>query len=196
MKNWHLNNSNKPGLAQNNLHSLLLTRTELPVFDSVLKNLVEQGKVLQSGSTYSLPGFKSKMSEEDEVIWKKLLPILQRGHTQPPVVHALADEVNMEPRVVERFLVRSARLGLLYQVAKNRFLLPEALYELASIVEELGAKVNNFEVKQFRDRSGIGRNLAIEVLEFFDKSGLTSRSDDTRKIITKTENIFGVSLDK
>ena len=34
----------------------------------------------------------------------------------------------------------------------------------------------------FRDRLAIGRKVAIQVLEFFDKSGLTIRQGDTRRL--------------
>ena len=36
-------------------------------------------------------------------------------------------------------------------------------------------------VREFRDASGIGRNMAIEVLEYFDKIGLTARRGDGRE---------------
>jgi selenocysteine-specific elongation factor len=35
-------------------------------------------------------------------------------------------------------------------------------------------------VKDFRDRSGIGRNVAIDVLEFFDGKGFTRRQGNER----------------
>jgi selenocysteine-specific elongation factor len=113
---------------------------------------------------------------------------------QPPVVHALSEELKLDPRILEKFLIRSAKLGLVCQVAKNRFLLPEAILELGSIVEVLGEHNETFGVKDFRDRSGIGRNLAIEILEFFDKSGFTWRSGDVRKVLKPTSEVFS-SLD-
>jgi selenocysteine-specific elongation factor len=82
-------------------------------------------------------------------------------------------------------------LGLVCQVAKNRFLLPEAVLELCDIVMALGDNEMNFGVKEFRDRSGIGRNFSIEILEFFDKSGFTWRSGDVRKVLKPVSEVFG-----
>ena len=56
---------------------------------------------------------------------------------------------------------------------------------------ELGENEKTFSVKEFRDRSGIGRNLAIEILEFFDKSGFTWRGGDTRKVLKSVFEVFG-----
>ena len=128
---------------------------------------------------------------KDDAMWKRVLPILENGYTKPPVVHALSEELSLDPRTLEKFLIQSAKLGLVCQVAKNRFLLPEAVLELGDMVEALGANEREFGVKEFRDRSGIGRNLAIEILEFFDKSGFTWRSGDVRKVLKPVAEVFG-----
>ena len=44
---------------------------------------------------------------------------------------------------------------------------------------------------EFRDVSGIGRNLAIEVLEFFDKARFTRRSAAGRTILKPAAEVFG-----
>ncbi len=191
LEDWHLKNPDKPGPGIDALHSALSMRIPSGVFEGVLANLVKEKKIVHLGAGYCLPGFESKLSGKDEEIWKQILPILENGYTKPPVIHALAELIKTDPRTLEKFLIRSAKLGLVFQVAKNRFLLPEALLELASIVEGLGANDKTFEVKEFRDRSGIGRNLAVEVLEFFDKSGLTWRKGDTRKTLKPVSDVFG-----
>ena len=157
-------------------------------------SLVAEKKIIHLGANYCLPGFESKLNSKDDVLWKRILPILQNGYMQPPVIHALSEELKLDPRILEKFLIRSAKLGLVCQVAKNRFLLPEAILELGSIVEVLGEHNETFGVKDFRDRSGIGRNLAIEILEFFDKSGFTWRSGDVRKVLKPASEVFS-SLD-
>ena len=112
---------------------------------------------------------------------------------QPPVVAALSEQLGATRRDLERFLVRAARLGLVFQVAKNRFLTPEALLELANAAEALALEAGaaGFGAAAFRDRASIGRNLAIEILEYFDRQGLTWRSGDTRKLRKSVEELFG-----
>ena len=110
-----------------------------------------------------------------------------------PVVSELANQLELDRKALEKFLVRIAKLGRVRQVAKNRFFLPEAVVSLAEIAAALG-KANGergFSAAEFRDRTNIGRNLAIEILEFFDKSGLTWRSGDTRKVLKSVSDIFG-----
>ena len=40
-----------------------------------------------------------------------------------------------------------------------------------------------FTVQEYRDQTGIGRNLSIEILEYFDRQGVTRRIGDVRQII-------------
>ena len=191
MQGWHGNNPDRPGPGVDALRRILPNRLPLAVFEGVLRSLVSEKKIMHLGANYCLPGFEPKLASKDAAMWKRVMPALENGYTKPPVVHALAEELSLDHRTLEKFLVRSAKLGLVCQVAKNRFLLPEAVLELGDIVEALGANENTFGVVEFRDRSNIGRNLAIEVLEFFDKSGFTWRTGDVRKVLKPVSEVFG-----
>ena len=48
-----------------------------------------------------------------------------------------------------------------------------------------------FTAAAFKDRSGIGRNLTIELLEFFDRAGVTRRVGDTRVLQPGGDRLFG-----
>ena len=112
---------------------------------------------------------------------------------KPPVVAQLAEQLNLDPKALNKFLVKVAKLGRVRQVAKNRFLLPEAVLNLADIAQALGINCgeDGFGAAEFRDRTDIGRNFAIEVLEYFDRSGFTWRSGETRKILKPISEVFG-----
>ena len=49
---------------------------------------------------------------------------------------------------------------------------------------------DNFTAGTFRDAAGLGRNVTIEVLEYFDLSGFTQRDGNTRTIIGDGDRIF------
>ena len=165
----------------------------LPVYQDMLDRLAVGKKIVNLGAGYCLPGFEPVMSKRDTALWNKIKPILAEGHTKPPVVAELADQLNATPKDIGKYLVRIAKLGMVRQVAKNRFLLPEAVLALAQIAEQLGADRGEagFGAADFRDRTDVGRNLAIEVLEFFDRSGLTWRSGDTRRVLKPVSEVFG-----
>jgi selenocysteine-specific elongation factor len=45
----------------------------------------------------------------------------------------------------------------------------------------------------FRDRSGVGRNVAIELLEYFDRVKLTRRIGDVREVIGTVDQALGTN---
>lgn len=191
LTDWHAKNPDKAGPAADAIRRLMPVRVSLDVFEGVLQSLVADKKLVNLGSGYCLPGFEPTLNPMDAALWKKVEPVLADGHMMPPVVRAIADELSVDPKVLEKFMVRSAKLGMVRQVAKNRFLLPGAVFELADIAESLGANGASFGAADFRDRSNIGRNLAIEILEYFDKVGLTWRTDNTRKVLKPVSEVFG-----
>ena len=75
-----------------------------------------------------------------------------------------------------------ATKGLLVAVSDTRYYLPDELGDLVAIVDELAARAP-FTVRDFRDVAEIGRNAAIEVLEYLDSKGYTRRNADTRTVV-------------
>ena len=53
------------------------------------------------------------------------------------------------------------------------------------------AEDGRFDAKTFRDRSGIGRNLSIQALEYFNGTGFTRRIGDTRIVVRRAGDLFG-----
>ena len=50
-----------------------------------------------------------------------------------------------------------------------------------------------FSAAQFRDRLGNGRQLAIQILEYFDRRGLTLRRGDLRRVAKDPAGVFGAT---
>ena len=60
--------------------------------------------------------------------------------------------------------------------------LPATLEELASLVKQYIDASGGMSVIEAKQVFGLGRNLTIEILEFFDQIGFTKRSDNKRLI--------------
>jgi selenocysteine-specific elongation factor len=97
-------------------------------------------------------------------------------------VREVADALALDPEAVERFLNRAARLGRVAKVADNRFFLPQTVAHLAGIARDLAATAPQgaFTAVAFNARTGVGRNLTIQILEYLDKIGATRRVGDAR----------------
>ena len=83
---------------------------------------------------------------------------------------------------MEAVLRRAANLALVAPVAKNRFFPPATLDRLVAYARDLAASTpdGRFTAQQYKDATGIGRNVAIEVLEYLDQIGATKRQGEAR----------------
>ena len=74
--------------------------------------------------------------------------------------------------------------------------LSETVAEMAGIVADVAAAAASGTVTAaaFRDQLANGRKVAIQVLEFFDRAGITVRVGDERRVRTDRLGAFGPRL--
>ena len=96
----------------------------------------------------------------------------------------LARELSVPESAMRKFLKRLARMSEVVEVAPDRFYRCQTVRDMAAVVAQMCRTTADGTVTAaaFRDRIKTGRKLAIIILEFFDRSGLTIRRGDLRKI--------------
>ncbi len=148
-----------------------------------LNALLKSGDIEHKTGLYTLPDKKPSLSPELATLWAKLEPLID--HIQAPSSGDLAKQFNRPLPALEKQLIELAKLRLLTHIGAHRFYLPRRLLEVANIVQSMADSSENgaITVKTFRDQTGIGRNVAIEVLEYFDGRGFTRRQGNDRVIL-------------
>ncbi|MDA0979242.1 MAG: selenocysteine-specific translation elongation factor [Proteobacteria bacterium] len=181
LDSWHGDNPSKAGLPRNQIVNLLRPMPAALV-NHLIDTLKESGELEQAGNLLMRPGFGIRLSPAEQQIWEKVHPMLSAELTCPPVLHDIAKDLGVAPKQLEKALLQVTKAGLLVRPVKNRFFLPEGIESLKSMLMTAN-QGEPFTVIQFRDATGIGRNLCIEILEYFDRQGITRRTGDTRQII-------------
>ncbi len=153
-------------------------------FASVLRRLTDARRIETGGSTARLPGHNATANDADERLWQAVRPVLEALAFNPPPVRDLALQVKLKEAVLKDFLYRKAKTGEVMRVTPDRFYARTTLAILAAIAQATAqAQVNGqFTAAQYRDATGVGRSLAIEILEFLDGLGITQRVGDARKM--------------
>ena len=175
---------NQPGIKLNQLPSDIpdVYRTQL------LSELVGEKRVVQTAGAFHLPTHEASLSEQEQQLLDKLQPSIDV--LQAPSIGDLSKITNTPIPKLDAGLKALANRGVLTRISAKRYYLPTHLETLADHVVTL-ANQAPFTVRQFRDAAGIGRNVAIEVLEFFDRKGFTRRSGDTRSVLATGALGFG-----
>ena len=192
---WHESNADAVGPTEANLRSAMEPRIAVDLLKLAIPALEREAVLVREGARVRLPGHRPRMSAADEALWRSLETLLEEGGTRPPLVGEIAERTGIDPRRIATFLGRAAKLGLAVGAAKNRYFMPAALRSLAESLEAAAQDSADGTVTaaSFRDKAGIGRNLAIEVLEYFDKIRFTRRSGNERKILRAADEVFGGS---
>jgi selenocysteine-specific elongation factor len=164
-------------------------------FAALLRELADQRKIEVSGSLARLPGHNATSNPEDDRLWQTIRPALEAGGYAVPPLRELAAALRLKEPVVKDFLHRKARGGEVMKVTAERFYPRTTLATLAAIARATAGKQANgmFTAAQFRDATGVGRTLAIEILEFLDTLGITQRIGDARKMRKDFVPILGAA---
>ncbi|MEO1767463.1 selenocysteine-specific translation elongation factor [Thiobacter aerophilum] len=165
-----------------------LRRMSLPtvprgLYRAVLDDLLASGRVVLTGAALHLPEHRVQLAPAEEALWGRLRPLLASEPFLPPRVRDIARAQLLEENKVRLLLKRVARTGQVCQVAHDHFFLTEAVAALADIVTAMAGD-EGVTAAAFRDRIGTGRKLAIQILEYFDRSRLTRRVGDRHRLRT------------
>ena len=189
---WHRRNPNAIGPSEDRIFVGGPVQVAREVALAVVAELVKEGAVIRDSGGVHLPQHRPKLAAGDAALWKRIEPLLDAQPLRPPSLHELAASLREDPKKLESMLVRAARLGLLVRLTPNRFFRPSALRQLGEIAASLAALAPDRRVTAaaFRDRLGIGRNVAIDLLEYFDRIKFMRRVGDAHEVIGELEQLF------
>ena len=141
-------------------------------------NLTESGEVRARSGSYALVEHSAEIPQALASLFDRIERLLDSP--QPPSLGDLAKRLRTPLPALERDMRALAAIGLCQRVSPSRYFLNARLRAMADIALDLQ---KDFTVRQFRDASGMGRNVVIEVLEHFDRKGFTRRAGDTRSVV-------------
>jgi selenocysteine-specific elongation factor len=179
---FHEEQPDELGPDRDRLRRYAFAELERPLFVALLEQALAHGAVQASGPWLHLPEHRVQLAAADEKLRAQVWPLLLEGGYDPPWVRELAAELAVEEGAMRLLLRKLARLGLLQQVIRDLFYPLQTLQQLAQVVLQLEAQLGMIRVIDFRDRLGIGRKRCVQILEHFDRIGLTRRCGNERRV--------------
>ena len=178
---WHASAPQSAGLPQQKL----VASRRLPhgALAALVDELVAGGAVVREALGLRLAGHRAKFSGADAGIWDAALGLLEKDALRPPSLAEIAAGLKIELKKLDGVLSQAARQGLVVRISKTRFFLPAALRSFEETARAAAQAGGAITAAAFRDRSGIGRNAAIDVLEYFDRIKFTRRVGDTHLLV-------------
>lgn len=190
---FHADNPDLQGIGLERLRLQLEPRLPAPVLLSVLGGLVRSKEIALDGAWVRLAGHEVRLTAEDEKLWPRVANLLSGAERfRPPRVRDIAGLLGVREPDVRRLLKLLGRMGRVDEVAHDHFFLRETVAEMVGIVVDLSQSqpLGQFTASQFRDRVDNGRKVAIQILEFFDRHGVTLRRGDLRRVNRHRLDLF------
>jgi selenocysteine-specific elongation factor len=188
LKTFHVTQADAPGLPPERLRITMKKRWPADVFRALLDLEIQDKTIVVDGPVMRLPGHSLKLGARDDELWKKIAAVLERDRFKPPRVRDFADEHRVPEADVRRLMKRLAKLGRVIEVAPDQFFLRPVVAEMIGIAHAFG---RDFTAADFRDQLDNGRKVAILILEFFDRNGMTIRRGDLRRTVPGKLAQFG-----
>jgi len=188
LKAFHAAKPDAPGLQPERLRVTLKKRWPIPVFRILLDREVRAKKVTVDGPFLRIPGHSLVLGPKDEALWNKVAAELRRERFKPPRVRDFAQAYSVPEPDMRRLLQRMARIGRVVEVAPDQYFLRPVVAEMIGIAHAFG---RDFTAAEFRDKLDNGRKVAILILEFFDRHGVTVRRGDLRRTVPQKLEQYG-----
>ncbi len=180
---YHRGHPEKRGLHQEELRD----RAGLPqtLKDALLEMLVRKGSVKIEGAFVRLPDHSPSLKGQDAEIARWLLSLVEDG------VRAIRQDGLAENPFrredTERVLRYLTEKGELVKLREGVYMKTDTIHMAMDKLKWYIKERGGIRPAEFRDLLGCGRRLAIELLEYFDRRGITIRRGDVRRLLGPQE---------
>jgi selenocysteine-specific elongation factor len=191
---FHRQHAEAPGLDIEQLRRTCAPRLPATLFRALLQIFAQARDLSIEGAVVRLPMHSVQLRPQDEKLFARFKPLLSDAERfRPPRVRDISTTLAIPEQQVRALCKQLAKLGRLDEVAPDHFFLRTTVAEMAHMLPGLAAAApgGEFSAAQLRDRLDNGRKVAIQILEFFDRHGVTARRGDLRRINAQRIDLFG-----
>ena len=169
---YHQQHHDEPGPGRERLRRMALPMEDEALVLTLIERMRESGDIQSHHGWLHLPEHKAGFNEEQAQLWQKAAPLFG---DEPWWVRDLARETGVDEQVMRGVLRQAAQQGLITAIVKDRYYRNDRIVTFASMIRDLDQGRGSTSAADFRDQLNVGRKLAIQILEYFDRIGFTRR---------------------
>ncbi|MCU7785756.1 selenocysteine-specific translation elongation factor [Lelliottia amnigena] len=169
---YHEQHQDEPGPGRERLRRMALPMEDDALVLLLIEKMRESGVIQSHHGWLHLPNHKAGFTPEQDAIWQKAAPLFG---DEPWWVRDLAQKTGTDEQLMRQVLRHSAQQGLITAIVKDRYYRNDRIVTFANLIRELDQEKGSTCAADFRDRLNVGRKLAIQILEYFNRIGFTRR---------------------
>ncbi|MFT4569470.1 MAG: selenocysteine-specific elongation factor [Hyphomicrobiaceae bacterium] len=182
VQEFHSSMPDRTGMDLEALRRGLTVSLDARVFRNLVETEVTEGGLQRNANLVSSPSHRPHLDEEEERLAAQLLELVRAGGSAPPVLSELANALSVDAGTAERLAGLLVSRGTLTRISNE-------LHYCASVMEDIERQLRSHLLAQgevtaggFRDLISASRKYCIPLLDHLDRSGVTIRVGDVRKL--------------
>lgn len=181
--NWHQAHPEQPGIKMTDLKPAMAQGFEPALAMAVLVSKLQAGELVLRDGHISRKGFKKTESATVRGHWHTIKQHLAQCQLHIPLLSELAEATGIPGDELRQVIKEATRAGELHRVSDKRYALSEQLLQFSERVVEADRRGEELSVIKLKTHFQSGRNLTVELLEYFDSIHFTKRQGDTRIVL-------------
>jgi len=186
LSRFHETNPSEAGTKVTELMHTALPVSDQTFFQSAVTQLIESGDVIFREGLLSAKGHIVVQSTAVRNDWAVLATYLKKQGRHIPSMSLLSKEISLGDGALTETINRAVRTGQVFHVGAKRIAHIEVLRDFVTVALALTADGTALTLAEYRDALGCGRNVVVDVLEFFDSIRFTRRTGESRIIHRRT----------
>ncbi|PHM39631.1 elongation factor Tu [Xenorhabdus mauleonii] len=191
LADYHQKHADQLGVSKARLKRMALPSLDETLVYTLVSRLLERKELKQTHGLLHLPEHGLAFSPEQVALWEKTeLHFNNELYFKNEAwwVRDLATEMGEDEEIVRALLRKAAQLGLIIAIVPDRYYHRQRILQFADCIRQYSKNKGGITAVDFRNELGIGRKLAIQILEFFDRTGFTRRKADLH--VLRDEGVF------
>lgn len=163
------------------VQKLLPRRADGAMINFLLQDLAREKIVAIAGDALDIPGRSKALGGAEGELARMIESRFAEAGLQPPPVSEIINERTQKARVIEGVVSFLVKQGTLVRLAEGIYAHRDVL---AAAREKIGARKGDLiDVGHFKEYFGLSRKIAIPLLEWMDREGVTKRIGNSRKVL-------------
>ena len=148
----------------------------------LIERLKSQKKVIAEGRSVTLAGYEPKLSQGERKLKNEVAEAIRAGGFSPPDLNDLTVSAGPRATVLPELLVLLREEEQIVEISTQLFLDFDAAATLRKKVVQRLNEGSTLTMAELRDLLGTTRKYAVPIGEYLDRTGLTTREGDLRRL--------------
>jgi selenocysteine-specific elongation factor len=163
------------------VQKLLPRNADGAMINFLLQDLAREKIVAIAGDALDIPGRSKSLGGAEGELARMIESRFAEAGLQPPPVSEIINERTQKARVIEGVVSFLVKQGTLVRLAEGIYAHRDVL---AAAREKISTRKGDLiDVGHFKEYFGLSRKIAIPLLEWMDREGVTKRVGDSRKVL-------------